>query len=166
MSKLIIAITLLIISSAINAAAYLKIGEIKGESKAMANAKKGYDYMKNKSRAIEVPRGGEAKLAPGYYLHPNGKVLKVAQDRTTSWMNAPAATKIKEKGSGMATGKRKMGAGVTGSTRDAATGLPTGKRQHKAEISIKKSDCARGTVIHGPHTGKKCTVKGNTAMVH
>ena len=169
MFKAIIIIILIVLTSASNAAAYLKIGEIKGESKAMANAKKGYDYMKSKSRAIEVPRGGEGKLAPGFYLHPNGKVLKVGQDKKTTWLDTgskSAAIKIKEKGSGMSTGKRKMAAGATGSTREKGSGMATGKRQHKPVTIVKKSDCAKGTVIHGPHTGKKCTVKGNTAEVH
>lgn len=158
MRKIILALSLIMLTSVVHGAAYIKIGDIKGESKAMANAKKGYKALSRSSKTINVAKGKESSLAPGFYLHPNGKVVKVTDSKHVDWINLDSVSNtksraIKEKGSGMSSGKREKG-----------SGMATGKRQHKPVV-IPKADCVKGVVVRGKHKDKKCTHRGHVTVL-
>jgi len=157
--KLILITILLFISGSIQAAAYIKIGDIKGEAKASQKAKLGYKTLAKTHKTIDVPRGQEKKLPAGLYLNPNGKVLRVSGDGHKKWINIESmSARTKNIGSsGEDSGRKAI-------PRDKASGLSTGKRQHKP-VTISKGDCKKGTVVRGKHKGKKCEFRGHVTVL-
>ncbi len=171
MKKLVILMAVILMSVTVMAwplTGYLKIDDIDGESQAKAAAKMGYKALSRKYKVVQVEDGKESSLEPGYYLHPNGKLLRITAARHKQWIpvqSVSSATIRKEvqrnktvtrpidATSGMSTGKR-----------DAATGLPTGKRQHKA-ITIAKELCVDGKVTEGQYKGRGCTHRGHVTVL-
>ncbi len=155
--KKVIFITLMMVASVIQAASYIKIAGIEGESVAKQKAKAGYAALAKRSKPIEVATGRESSLPNGIYMRSDGKLLRV-DDKHKEWIELDSATQSSR-------------------PKGKATGMPSGKRQHKPLsvtkqidkasplVQVPAADCPKGTIVRGKYKGRKCEHRGHVTVL-
>jgi hypothetical protein len=161
MKKLIILIAITLGSLSVMAwptNSYLKIGDIKGESQAKAKAKEGYKALARKYKRVQVQEGRESSLEPGYYLDPDGKLLHVTNSRQLEWVSLGTGA------TSMESARKNMQLGSVSKAREKGSGMATGRRTYEP-ITIAKELCVDGKVIKGKHKDKKCIHRGHVTVL-